>query len=69
MRRKISYNQYKYILFVVLAQPFLGYLIQLRGKIADSYTVRGYQDALLALFICSAIAFVASFKEKETMKR
>ena len=52
-----------------LAQPFLGYLLERRGKIAESFTVAGYKDAFLALFIFSLIALAASFFIKETIDK
>ncbi len=52
-----------------LAQPFLGYLLERRGKISGSFTVAGYEDAFFALFICMCIAVVASLFIKETMNR
>jgi sugar phosphate permease len=52
-----------------LAQPFLGHLLENRGKIAESFTVAGYKDALLALFISAVIALAASFFIKETIEK
>jgi sugar phosphate permease len=47
-------------------QPLMGYILELNGKIGESYTVMGYQNAFLVLFISSIIAFAASFFIKET---
>jgi len=46
-------------------QPLMGYILELNGKIGDSYTIIGYQNAFLVLLISSMIAFVASFFIKE----
>jgi sugar phosphate permease len=50
-----------------LAQPFLGYLLERRGRIAEAFTVAGYRDAFFALFIFAIIALAASIFIKETM--
>ena len=49
-----------------LYQPLMGYILELNGKIGESYTVMGYQNAFLVLFISSIIACIASFFIKET---
>jgi sugar phosphate permease len=50
-----------------VAQPLLGYLLGRHGKIAGSFTLAGYEDALLALFLSSIMALAASFMIKETL--
>lgn len=50
-----------------LAQPLLGYLLERRGTSGGAFTVRGYEDAFMALLISMAIALVASFFIRETM--
>lgn len=52
-----------------LAQPFLGYLLERRGKSGDAFVLAGYQDAFLALFISGIIALAASFFIRETMRK
>ncbi len=52
-----------------LAQPLLGYLLERHGKVSGSFTVRGYEDAFLALFICMIIAFISSFFMQETIDK
>lgn len=52
-----------------LAQPFLGYLLERRGRMAESFTVEGYQDAFFALFVFALIALAAALFIEETMKR
>ncbi|MBN2160023.1 MAG: MFS transporter [Spirochaetes bacterium] len=52
-----------------LAQPFLGYLLERRGRSGDAFLLAGYQDAFLALFISGVIALAASFFIKETMRK
>ncbi|KYC44666.1 MAG: regulatory protein UhpC [Candidatus Methanofastidiosum methylothiophilum] len=49
-----------------LYQPLMGYILELNGKVGDSYTVLGYQNAFLVLLISSLIACIASFFIKET---
>ncbi len=46
-------------------QPLMGYILELNGKVGDSYTVIGYQNAFLVLLISSIIACIASFFIKE----
>ena len=48
-------------------QPFLGYLLERQGRVAGAFTVAGYQQAFLALFICALIAFVSCLFLKETL--
>ena len=48
-----------------LYQPLMGYILELNGKIGESYTAIGYQNAFLVLLISSIIACVASFFIKE----
>ena len=48
-----------------LYQPLMGYILELNGKVGDSYTVIGYQNAFLVLLISSIIACIASFFIKE----
>ncbi len=48
-----------------LYQPLMGYILELNGKIGESYTAVGYQNAFLVLLISSIIACVASFFIKE----
>ncbi len=48
-----------------LYQPLMGYILEIYGKIGESYTVIGYQNAFLVLLISSIIACIASFFIKE----
>ena len=50
-----------------LFQPFLGYLLERQGRIAGAFTVAGYQQAFLALFVCALVAFVSCLFLKETL--
>ncbi|MCG6919134.1 MAG: MFS transporter [Deltaproteobacteria bacterium] len=50
-----------------LFQPFLGYLLERPGKTGDAFSLIGYKQAFLALFICALIAFLACFFLKETL--
>jgi len=48
-----------------LYQPLMGYILELNGKVVDSYTTIGYHNAFLVLLISSIIACIASFFIKE----
>ncbi len=50
-----------------LFQPLLGYMLERHGQIGGSFTLAGYQQAFLALFICAIITLLASLCLKETM--
>ena len=52
-----------------LYQPLMGYILELNGKLGDSYTAIGYQNAFLVLFISSIIACIASFFIKENSSK
>ncbi len=47
-------------------QPLMGRLIERHGVSAGVYTLRGYEDAFLSLFVASVIAFAACFFMRET---
>ncbi len=47
-------------------QPLMGYILEINGKVGESYTAIGYQNAFLILLISSIIACLASFFIKET---
>jgi len=47
-------------------QPFMGHILEIYGKVGDSYTVIGYQNAFLVLLISSIVALISSFFIKET---
>jgi len=49
-------------------QPVLGYVLEKQGKVDGAFTLVGYQQAFLVLFLCSIIALVASFFLKETLE-
>ena len=50
-----------------LFQPLLGYILERHGQTGGSFTLAGYQQAFLALFICAIITLLASLCLKETM--
>jgi sugar phosphate permease len=52
-----------------LFQPFLGFLLERNGRIAGIFTIAGYREAFIALFVCGCIAFAASLFIRETMPR
>lgn len=52
-----------------LYQPLMGYILELNGKVGDSYTAIGYQNAFLVLLISSIIACIASFFIKENSSK
>jgi sugar phosphate permease len=50
-------------------QPVLGHLLESQGRAADgAFTLAGYQQAFLALFVCSLIAFAASCLVRESIQ-
>ena len=50
-----------------LFQPLLGYLLERPGKAGDAFTLVGYEQAFLALFLCGILAFFACLFVKETL--
>lgn len=50
-------------------QPVLGHILETRGKVGGAFTVEGYRQAFLALFLCSLVALGASLCLKETLER
>lgn len=48
-------------------QPILGYVLEKHGRIDNAFTLEGYQQAFLVLFMCSIIALIASLFFKETL--
>jgi sugar phosphate permease len=48
-------------------QPILGYLLERNGRLGGVFTLAGYQEAFLALFVCGLIAFLACLFLKETL--
>mgnify|MGYP001816228865 FL=1 len=49
-------------------QPVLGYVLEQHGKVGNAFTIAGYRQAFLVLFLCSVIALCASFFIKETLE-
>jgi sugar phosphate permease len=50
-------------------QPVLGYLLEARGRTPDgAFTLAGYQQAFMALFVCALIAFAASCLVRESIQ-
>ena len=47
-------------------QPLMGHILEINGKVGDSYTIIGYQNAFLVLLISSIVALISSFFIKET---
>jgi MFS family permease len=50
-----------------LFQPFLGYLLERPGKVGDTFSLIGYKQAFLVLFLCGLVAFLACLFLKETL--
>ena len=48
-------------------QPILGAILEHHGRVDQAFTLSGYRQAFLVLFLCAAVAFVASFFLKETL--
>jgi len=49
-------------------QPVLGYVLENQGRVDNAFTVAGYRQAFLVLFLCGVIALLASFVMKETLE-
>jgi sugar phosphate permease len=50
-----------------VAQPILGYVLEQRGRVQGAFTLAGYENAFLLLFISGVIAFLASLFVQETL--
>jgi sugar phosphate permease len=50
-------------------QPALGYALESHGRVANAFSVAGYQQAFTILFFCALIAFGASLCVRETMPK
>jgi sugar phosphate permease len=50
-------------------QPVLGYILERHGRVGEAFTLAGYEQAFLVLFLCSAVALGASLLLKETLAR
>ena len=48
-------------------QPLLGYVLERNGRSEGAFTLAGYEQAFIVLFMCGIIAFAASLCMKETM--
>jgi sugar phosphate permease len=47
-------------------QPVLGYLLERNGQVGGAFTLAGYEEAFLALFLCGLVAFLATLFFQET---
>jgi len=47
-------------------QPLLGYLLERRGRVNGAFTVAGYEQVFLTLFLCALVALLACVFIKET---
>jgi sugar phosphate permease len=50
-------------------QPVLGHVLEKHGRIAGAFTLSGYKQAFLILFLCGIITLAASLCLRETMKK
>ena len=50
-------------------QPVLGMVLERYGRHGDAFTVAGYRQAFLVLFLCAVIALISSFFIKETLEK
>ncbi|OEU46952.1 MAG: MFS transporter [Desulfobacterales bacterium S7086C20] len=50
-------------------QPLLGYILESHGRVEDAFTLAGYKQAFLVLFVCGLIAFLASLCLQETLTK
>jgi sugar phosphate permease len=50
-------------------QPVFGYILERHGRLADAFTLAGYRRGFWVLFLCSAVAFLASLCMRETLQQ
>lgn len=50
-------------------QPVLGHVLETHGRVAGAFTLGGYKQAFLILFLCGIITLAASMCLRETMER
>jgi MFS family permease len=50
-------------------QPILGWVLERQGRVGDSFTLAGYQQAMQVLFVCAVIAAASGLFMKETLKK
>ena len=48
-------------------QPLLGHFLESHGRVEGAFTIAGYKEAFLILFVCGLIAFLASLCLQETL--
>jgi sugar phosphate permease len=48
-------------------QPILGAVLEHHGRTGQAFTLAGYRQAFLVLFLCAAVALIASLFLKETL--
>jgi sugar phosphate permease len=48
-------------------QPVLGHILERHGKVGESFTLAGYEQAFFVLFLCGVGAFLSSLFLKETL--
>jgi MFS family permease len=48
-------------------QPLLGHFLESHGRVEGAFTIAGYREAFLILFVCGLIAFLASLCLQETL--
>lgn len=52
-----------------LFQPFLGFILERQGREGGHFTLAGYQQAFLVLFICAVLSLLSSLFVKETISK
>jgi sugar phosphate permease len=50
-----------------IAQPLIGYMLELQGRSGDTFTLAGYKNMFIALLIITAAALFSSLFIKETI--
>jgi sugar phosphate permease len=50
-----------------IAQPLIGYMLELQGRSGDTFTLAGYKNMFIALLIITAAALFSSLFIKETL--
>lgn len=50
-------------------QPVLGHVLENHGRMAGAFTLAGYKQAFMILFLCGIVTFAASLCLRETMEK
>jgi sugar phosphate permease len=48
-------------------QPLLGAILERQGRVKGAFTLAGYEQAFLVLFLCALVAMVSTLFLRETL--